>query len=76
MIGNNVLDPVPMAAVVGVTLSILIIFLALVIALLVAYKREKMCFKGKKGKDSGPFLSEKKRSDFTVGTTIIYPIQG
>ena len=35
-----------MAAVVGVTLSLLIIFLLLVIALLVAYKKEKMCFKG------------------------------
>merc|ERR1719507_163649 len=38
-------DPIPMAAVVGLTLAILIIFLVLVIALLVAYKKEKMCFK-------------------------------
>jgi len=38
-------DPIPMAAVVGVTLAILIAFLVLVIALLIAYKKEKMCFK-------------------------------
>ena len=44
---QHVLDPIPMAAVVGVTLSILIIFLALVIGLLIAYKKEKMCFKSK-----------------------------
>jgi len=37
-----------MAAVVGVTLAILIIFLVLVIALLIAYKKEKMCFKRKR----------------------------
>ena len=36
-----------MAAVVGVTLAILILFLILVIALLIAYKKEKMCFKSK-----------------------------
>ena len=42
---NVILDPIPMAAVVGVTLAILIIFLVLVIALLIAYKKEKMCFK-------------------------------
>ena len=36
-----------MAAVVGVTLAILIIFLILVIGLLIAYKKEKMCFKSK-----------------------------
>lgn len=42
-----ILDPIPMAAVVGLTLAILIIFLVLVIALLVAYKKEKMCFKSK-----------------------------
>ena len=41
------LDPIPMAAVVGLTLAILIVFLVLVIALLVAYKKEKMCFKSK-----------------------------
>ena len=41
------LDPIPMAAVVGVTLAILIIFLILVIGLLIAYKKEKMCFKSK-----------------------------
>ena len=41
------LDPIPMAAVVGVTLAILILFLILVIALLIAYKKEKMCFKSK-----------------------------
>merc|ERR1712154_577354 len=41
-------DPIPMAAVVGLTLAILIIFLILVIALLVAYKKEKMCFKRKR----------------------------
>jgi len=41
-------DPIPMAAVVGVTLAILIIFLVLVIALLIAYKKEKMCFKRKR----------------------------
>ena len=35
-----------MVAVVGVTLSLLILFLALVLTLLVAYKKEKMCFKG------------------------------
>ena len=44
--GNHLSDPVPMVAVVGVTLSLLILFLALVLALLVAYKKEKMCFKG------------------------------
>merc|ERR1711976_431196 len=38
-------DPIPMAAVVGVTLTILITFLILVIALLIAYKKEKLCFK-------------------------------
>ena len=43
---NHLSDPVPMVAVVGVTLSLLILFLALVLALLVAYKKEKMCFKG------------------------------
>ena len=36
-----------MAAVVGVTLAILIAFLILVIALLIAYKKEKLCFKSK-----------------------------
>lgn len=41
------LDPIPMAAVVGLTLAILIAFLVLVIALLIAYKKEKMCFKSK-----------------------------
>ena len=41
------LDPIPMAAVVGLTLAILIVFLVLVIALLIAYKKEKMCFKSK-----------------------------
>ena len=46
-INADVSDPVPMAAVVGVTLSLLIIFLLLVITLLVAYKKEKLCFKGK-----------------------------
>ena len=45
-INPDVSDPVPMAAVVGVTLSLLIIFLLLVITLLIAYKKEKMCFKG------------------------------
>ena len=45
LLTNVILDPIPMAAVVGVTLAILIIFLVLVIALLIAYKKEKMCFK-------------------------------
>ena len=37
-----------MGAVVGVTLALLIIFVVLVVALLIAYKKEKMCFKGEK----------------------------
>ena len=45
LLTNVIPDPIPMAAVVGVTLAILIIFLVLVIALLIAYKKEKMCFK-------------------------------
>ena len=43
----SIVDPIPMAAVVGVTLTILIAFLILVIALLIAYKKEKLCFKSK-----------------------------
>ena len=71
--GNHLSDPVPMVAVVGVTLSLLILFLALVLALLVAYKKEKMCFKGEITFQS---VFPEKSWDFTVGTTIIYPIQG
>ena len=40
------LDPVSMASVVAVVLLLLIIILLLVISLLIAYKKQKACFKG------------------------------
>ena len=66
-----------MAAVVGLTLAILIIFLVLVIALLVAYKKEKMCFKSKYDiVTNSKSINKNNQIDLKVGTTIIYPIQG
>ncbi len=43
----NVKDPVSMASVIGVVIALLALFVLLVILLLYAYKRQKMCFKGK-----------------------------
>ena len=64
-----------MAAVVGVTLAILIIFLVLVIALLIAYKKEKMCFKSEY-KILNTYIHLLWNEFLKVGATIIYPIQG
>jgi len=41
----NIQDPVSMASVIAVVLAILIIFLFVVISLLIAYKKQKLCFK-------------------------------
>ena len=40
-------DPVSMASVIGVVIALLTLFVLLVIVLLYAYKKQKMCFKGK-----------------------------
>jgi hypothetical protein len=39
-------DPVPMTAVIGVVIALLIAFVLLSIFFLVAYKQQKLCFKG------------------------------
>ena len=40
-------EPVSMASVIGVVIALLILFVILVIVLLYAYKKQKLCFKGK-----------------------------
>lgn len=40
-------DPVSMASVIGVVIALLVLFVILVIVLLYAYKKQKLCFKGK-----------------------------
>ena len=40
-------DPVSMSSVIGVVIALLVVFVLMVIFLLYAYKRQKMCFKGK-----------------------------
>ena len=37
-----------MASVIGVVIALLLLFVIMVIVLLYAYKKQKMCFKGKK----------------------------
>ena len=78
LLTNVIPDPIPMAAVVGVTLAILIIFLVLVIALLIAYKKEKMCFKSEYNiLNTYTHHWHLLWNEFLkVGATIIYPIQG
>eukprot|EP00094_Tigriopus_californicus_P013464 TCALIF_13024-PA protein Name:"Similar to KIRREL Kin of IRRE-like protein 1 (Homo sapiens)" AED:0.12 eAED:0.13 QI:0/0.83/0.76/0.92/0.91/1/13/506/759 len=44
-IGLIVKDPVSMASVIGVVIALLVLFVLMVIVLLYAYKRQKMCFK-------------------------------
>ena len=44
-------DPVSMASVIAVVIALLALFVILVILLLYAYKRQKMCFKGKDCKE-------------------------
>ena len=41
-------DPVSMASVIGVVIALLLLFVIMVVVLLYAYKKQKMCFKGKK----------------------------
>ena len=40
-------DPVSMASVIGVVIALLLLFVIMVVVLLYAYKKQKMCFKGK-----------------------------
>ena len=40
-------DPVSMTSVIAVVIALLIIFLVLVISLLIAYKKQKLCFQGR-----------------------------
>jgi len=42
----NVKEPVSMASVIGVVIGLLVLFVILVIVLLYAYKKQKLCFKG------------------------------
>ena len=37
-----------MASVIGVVIALLLLFVIMVVVLLYAYKKQKMCFKGKK----------------------------
>ena len=39
-------EPVSMASVIGVVIGLLVLFVILVIVLLYAYKKQKLCFKG------------------------------
>ncbi len=39
-------DPVSMASVIGVVIALLVVFLMLVVTLLYAYKKNRLCFKG------------------------------
>ncbi len=59
-----------MASVITVVIALLAIFVLLVIILLYAYKRQKMCFKGKREKINSPYivdsLREKEGSDFVL----------
>ena len=39
-----------MTSVIAVVIALLVIFLVLVVSLLIAYKKQKLCFQGKRGK--------------------------
>ena len=75
-------DPVSMVSVDAAVLALLLVFLLLIISLLIAYKKQKICFKGIYLIQNTAvvvivfYLNTKSCFDYLVGTTIIYPIHG